>query len=439
MIKEVRLKTQLELGRKLAADGKGLWAIASALKVIGEGAETSAAPPSGGDEDAPAQTPGQVRARLDDVRELRETAERMVENLRAEQAEMAQSNAPPEDQIVRAFQAEPDAAELLGQLKAAVARRDNARRMTRNAGDPSLLQAQRRVRAIQDELSELYRVRRTVVIASLGRSEGSETEAAVRKAEAELVVLRAQEKVLSERLARFGGEAAGAPDSPAGSGGASGGEKAASARRGQAGALLDSIEQSVKAIEAMRGEIRHKFDEDLMASKDSEVDRLTEANLRSNLDRARAMFNSVVEQLKQAQLVSDYSTIHAETLHEPDVNAVRPHLVLVLALALIAGCTLGTLGAFLADTLDARIRTLPEIRRALDLSVLGLVPHIPHEAEAVEDHVGLICLSAPRSMIAESYKSIRTSLEFHRRNRRLQVLLITSFTTSAASGGWSTC
>ncbi|MFO0953583.1 MAG: polysaccharide biosynthesis tyrosine autokinase [Isosphaeraceae bacterium] len=423
MIRQVRLKTQLELGRKLAADGKGLWSIASALKMIGEGADVASA--AAGADQAP-RTPEQLRARLAEVEDERRTAEQMVENLRIEDAALSAERTPSEDEIDRAFRAEPEAAALLAQLKTATSRRDSIRRMTRSSSDPSYSQAQRRVTAIQEELVQLYAMKRPALVEELSRDDGQESRQAVQKAEAELVVLKAQEKVLRERLAKLDADSASAAKGNGTAGVSAGPVAPAGAAGAQATALLDSIEESLNAIGTMRAEIRRTFEDDLKASKDTELDRLTEANLRSNLDRARAMFNSVVEQLKQAQLVSDYSSINAETLHEPDVTDLRPRWIVVLALALVAGLSLGTVAAFVADSLDARIRTVPEIRRALDLSVLGLVPHLPHEAEAVDDQVGLICQSAPRSMLAESYKSIRTNLEFHRRDRKLQVLLITS-------------
>ena len=411
MLKEVRLKSQLDLGRKLAAEGKGLWAVAAALKTLGEGADVSGADPSA---DARPKTAEQIRIKILEIEDERAHAERMVASLRAEQAELGRKSPAPEDELVRAFRSDPEVAALLSQLKAATVKRDLALRTTRSRTDPSMVTAQRKVDDARREIDALYRARRPALLDALAKDGGDETALAVRKAEAELVVLRAHENVLRGRLDALDG---GPP--PAGA-------DTAPRPGGHPGALLDSIENSLKAIETMREDMRRKFEDDLKASKDTEVDLLTEANLRSNLDRARAMFNSVVEQLKQAQLVSDYSSITAETLHEPDVTPLRPNWFLVLALALAAGCLVGSLGAFVSDTLDARIRTLSEIRKLLDLTVLGLIPHLPRGLDGVDDEVGLICMTAPRSMIAESYKSIRTNLEFHRRNRRLQVLLVTS-------------
>ena len=413
VLREMRLKSQLDLGRRLASEGKGLWAIAGALKTLGEGVDVTGQAGPAGPEAVP-RTAEELRAKLDVTEEARATAEQMVASLRAEQAALDRGLDPRDDEVMRVFRSDPDVAALFARLTTAVGRRDLAKRTARSGSDPSSVTTQRKVTAIQDEIDAIYRQRRPALLASFSRGRGDETETAVRRSEAELVVLRAQESVLRDRLAALGGveaQEADAGPKPAG---------------GHAGPLLDSIEQSLKAIESMRADLRKKFDDDLKASKDGELDRLTEANLRSNLDRARAMFNSVVEQLKQAQLVSDYSSINAETLQEPDVTPLRPSVALILGLALAVGFAAGTVAAYAADTLDPRIRSLPEIRKALDMTVLGLVSQVPTELEGADHDVGIICMTQPRSMIAESYKSIRTNLEFHRRNRLLQILLVTS-------------
>ena len=85
--------------------------------------------------------------------------------------------------------------------------------------------------------------------------------------------------------------------------------------------MLDSIERGFKANEAMRAEMTRRFKEDLAAGKEAEIDRLEEENLRANLERQRSFFNSVVDQLKQAQLVSDHSTVTAQLVHPPSAAA----------------------------------------------------------------------------------------------------------------------
>src|SRR5262249_24090856 len=132
------------------------------------------------------------------------------------------------------------------------------------------------------------------------------------------------------------------------------------------------------------------------------------------------------DQLKQAQLVSDFGSVSAQTINPTSVSAEVVNRESVLAMALLSGCGLGVLGAFLAEMLASRVHTLAEIRKLVDLPVIGLIPQLPPDPSASRS-VALLCHETPRSSLAESYKATRTNLEFLRRGRqKAQVLLVSS-------------
>ncbi len=105
------------------------------------------------------------------------------------------------------------------------------------------------------------------------------------------------------------------------------------------------------------------------------MDLIRESNLRNEVERQRNLFNTVVDQLKQAQFASDFTSINSEVI-EP-VNALRrpvaPRCSLVLAVALLAGSAAGVAAALAADRLDQRVRSFAELRRVLDYAVLGQI------------------------------------------------------------------
>ena len=80
----------------------------------------------------------------------------------------------------------------------------------------------------------------------------------------------------------------------------------------------------------MRAEVEQRFQNDLAESNKSEIGQLGESNLRNNLERQRALFYSVVDQLKQAQFVSDFGSVTAQVLDPPAATENRPSIALVL-------------------------------------------------------------------------------------------------------------
>jgi capsular exopolysaccharide synthesis family protein len=192
--------------------------------------------------------------------------------------------------------------------------------------------------------------------------------------------------------------------------------------------LLGALEKSLMSIVAMRAEVGRHFDADLDRAKKAENDLLTEANLRSNLERHRALFNTLVEQLKRAQLVGDYSSISSQVIEPPNALPwpVRPRVALIMALALAVGLCAGTGVAFLADRADERLRTVDEVRKVLDLPVLGVTPLLVGDQAGGMASAGLISHVQPWSPASEAYRAVRTNVELLRRSQRLQVILVTS-------------
>jgi succinoglycan biosynthesis transport protein ExoP len=220
-----------------------------------------------------------------------------------------------------------------------------------------------------------------------------------------------QVQQVQSQIARLQGQAERRPRLP-------GDEKTAS--------LLGSIAESLKSIESLRKDLQTRFEQDLNASKQTEIKQLEENNLRGNLERQRALFNSVVDQLRQAQLSSEFGSISTQAISPTSVAAERPNLAVIMIFAILVGSGLGGAAAFLADFLDARVRTVSEVRRLLDLSVIGVIPELSPGEIGTAKVVGLLTHKIPQSALAETYKAARTTLEFLQRSRQARLLMVTS-------------
>ena len=451
MMRAVKLQAQLDLARELDREGAPLATINTTLRYLGSQKDPG---PLVGLTDESSDGPAEkLGVQLAEVERERRTIERLLDHLRARQEVLPASKPVSESEVAEAFNADPEVARIREQISIARGRRNAIQRVVRNGQDPSLIQVQRRLKALLDELEELWQRRRPVIVNLVSGNLETETVTAIRQEDANLIALKSRESVLREDLetiqhasSRLASapvlsiaprsnpkvqEKEGTVVQPAFAGRTSTlGPPPAPAPehpdRIRIHAMLDSIERGFKANEAMRAEMSRRFKEDLVASKEAEIERLEEENLRANLERQRTLFNSVVDQLKQAQLVSDHSTITAQLVHPPSAAAVRPRRTFVLALALFLGCGLGIGCALVADLFDDRLRTLPALRQSLEFAVLGLIPQIPATMISSTGSVGLVSHDLPRSLVAEAYKSIRTRLDFHRRNRRLHVLSIMS-------------
>jgi len=432
--RDMQLRAQLELARKLAAEGQGVASITNSLNQLsGLGGTTAIAPVVPDQGNRMGRSYQEISDSLAEVEFRRKMTESQIKHLRA----AAESGGASETELAELFYADPEVADLNDQIREAQTQYRSSTRTARNSNDPSVITARTHLERLRAKLDLLWHKRRPMLLAGT----------AIQQVKAELVALRAHEQTLREhleparqaelrrlreelnRLSRLKDPShdtvqqiqdqisrieAGDPVARENPG----------ARQSQN--LLESMERSLKSLDTIRSDLQKKFESDLAASKDADINLLTESNLRNNLDRHRTLFNSVVDQLKQAQLTSDYGNISTQVIDPTSIKPNRPNLLLVLLLALFAGSGLGVAAAFVADLLDDRIRTFAELRLVMDLPVMGMIPVISHEQALPVKEIGLLSHVTPRSLLAESYKSTRTNIEFLRRNRRAQVILLSS-------------
>ncbi len=221
--------------------------------------------------------------------------------------------------------------------------------------------------------------------------------------------------------------------------------------------VLRSVESQIAATEEKLGGLENQ--------------RLTELQAKNRSDANTAFANTqyalfqVEEQLRQAEaaladqdsLQFQYSNIEAEIAEDADrrvqlndyitnlervvrqrgaisVNIAQPAtdplersspsrlllpLSVFLAFALAAGVALGL------ELMDKSVRTTQDIGRYLDLPLLGVVPDTNDEEVAIQK-VETAVRDAPRSMVAEGFRRIRTSLQFSAPAARQRTVVIAS-------------
>ncbi len=118
---------------------------------------------------------------------------------------------------------------------------------------------------------------------------------------------------------------------------------------------------------------------------------------------------------------------------------------------LIIGLMMGLIVALIRETLDTSIGTIEDVERYLQIPVLGVIPHIDISEikeillkeedketrfeDLLGNHAHLITQLKPKSSVAESYRTLRTNIQFTDLKKTGQILL---FTSSSLKEGKST-
>ncbi len=148
--------------------------------------------------------------------------------------------------------------------------------------------------------------------------------------------------------------------------------------------------------------------------------------LAGRRDQAAAVQNFWKTALDKLQIQSGLQTSAAEIVSPAVLPTapVEPRLGRQMAFALALGLILSTGFAFVVDYLDDSIRSKEEAAKAFSAPILGMVPRAHNWTDRSE--AMLASLRDPASTIAETYRSIRTNLQFALLDSDRRVLIVSS-------------
>jgi succinoglycan biosynthesis transport protein ExoP len=146
---------------------------------------------------------------------------------------------------------------------------------------------------------------------------------------------------------------------------------------------------------------------------------------KREVDTNRQLYDGLLQRYKEIGVAGGVTTNNISIVDRA-ANAFKfkPSLQLNLALALLFGLVLGILLALVFEYMDDTIKAPEDIEKQLGLSVVGVIPRLKPPMtpdQASED---------PRSAFAESYRSVRTALQFSTDAGVPRCLLVTSATPS---------
>jgi len=203
---------------------------------------------------------------------------------------------------------------------------------------------------------------------------------------------------------------------------------------------LKSIQKNLVA-EAMKMLNAAKTDYDISLGREKSLRRAIEEQKLEVLDLGRKaidygviageassnkqFYELLLKKLQEASLSSGINVSNAQVVDGATIpnSSVKPAKMRNILLAIIVGIMGGIFAAFFVEYMDDTIKTPDDIEKLLTIPFLGYVPATNKEEGPI------YMFSGPRANIAESYRSIRTSIMLSSTEEDpLHVLLVTSTT-----------
>lgn len=184
-------------------------------------------------------------------------------------------------------------------------------------------------------------------------------------------------------------------------------------------AYIGFLENDLSAYDQRRQELQTRLKDSEEQARTLVQFELEEGILRSQVDRTQQLFDGLVEQLRDLDMVSGMRGFIHEILESPRRGEkVWPKLSICgvggLILGLFAGIVLGAMN----DQLDGRFRSSDEIDSLIDLNVLGRIGKLRIGKDSV-----LLNDSEPES---EAFRMLRTIMLSEVRSGKIRMLSGTS-------------
>jgi len=175
-----------------------------------------------------------------------------------------------------------------------------------------------------------------------------------------------------------------------------------------------NLQKQVTDMEAQLADIRAQYD--------AATDPALKQQIQLRLTQYQGLYSNLVtsfEQVRLAEAQSSTNVIQVEPAVQP-TSPVSPRTFVNTLLATLVGLLVATGGVVLADYLDDSIKNPDEIRARFGLPVLGVIS--THSAEDGKP----ITVDLPRSPISESFRSLRTNIQYTSPDHPLRSILVTS-------------
>jgi capsular exopolysaccharide synthesis family protein len=199
-------------------------------------------------------------------------------------------------------------------------------------------------------------------------------------------------------------------------------------------AYVRSLEQQITEADASERALAELLAEERGRAQEVADSSFEDSRQRDEIDRAEKYYDTLLNQLQGIDLGKDLGGYTTSIIAPPaDGIRVEPSLYRVMVMAAVLGLFAGLGLVWLAEVTDKSFRNPEEIRRRLGVPVIGHIPLIKSNRKILQSlgqsaqapEPALVALHRPRSLEAEAFRGLRTSLYFSTRGGH-KVIQVTS-------------
>jgi len=187
-------------------------------------------------------------------------------------------------------------------------------------------------------------------------------------------------------------------------------------------AYVAALEQRWSTSERKLSQLRDAFNEQQKVAVELNAKAAELARLEMDVKRVERILEVLDDRMKEINVAEITPPIKVNIIEQAQLlpGVVSPRKGVALFQGLMVGLVLGCGLTFL----DRRFRSVDEVRAALKMPLLGVIPHMAGQQGVVARAQHL--LLDRDSDAAEAYRAVRTQLTFGTRDKEVKTILITS-------------
>jgi polysaccharide biosynthesis transport protein len=194
--------------------------------------------------------------------------------------------------------------------------------------------------------------------------------------------------------------------------------------------VLSRAQQEVNAAKENQEALQRRLDQEKSSAYNGNSKAVEYSLARREYEANRALYDGLQQRLQEAGIIAGLHSTNIRRIDPADAPDFpsSPRKSVNLMLGLLSGLGLGLLLSFFVEMLDTNIKTIYDIEERLGLPMLGVVPQVDSKLLSPETFVRDATSPLPGawSRLAESYRSLRTTILLSRAGTPPQVILISS-------------
>jgi capsular exopolysaccharide synthesis family protein len=187
-------------------------------------------------------------------------------------------------------------------------------------------------------------------------------------------------------------------------------------------AKLSDLELSLSAQQVLVDSLQTTSTQKTARLKQFAPWQVEQARIQREQESAQKAYLDYGDKLRELDLTNEMVMATAQVMESASVPAgpIGPQRTQQVVLSMVLGLLLGVGFAFLQEFLDDRVNTSDDIERVASLATLGIVPTIPDENNR------LLIGQDAFSPITESYRALRTSVQYSYVDHKINAIAVTS-------------